>query len=466
MKTLLLFIVVAIAVLSMVVAQSASGNLRYRAVELRGTLAYATAYGINDRGQIVGASHDRPMAFDPQGDTGTRATLWQADGTAVDLGVPSIPRSRASLAYDLNNNGMIVGMVSHAVASSPSLRLRSPWQQLNGVDRVLVTDYAATAYAVTDSGRVGAARGIWTLQDTIDTGPQPPSPGVSYIDTGDRLGNHQTLARYATPQTIQPKMRRLQPDGSLSLLDPLDRNAIVAATNINGLSVGAILNESSGWDLFGQSALFQNGQVQFITNPSVPHTVIDSRFIRVNDRGDALGVVTNQWTVGSSIWRSTIPFLYRDGVARTLESLIDGLSFVNVNHGALDINNRGQIVVQVGIDEDNNPATVLVYRAFRLDPIRTPGDATTDGVVNFNDLLVLAQNYGRSGNGYVFYETGDFNYDWSVDFTDLLTLAQNYRSTATGSFAGDWALAQSLVPEPTTAMTLLLASAVLVRRRR
>jgi Carbohydrate binding module (family 6)/Fibronectin type III domain len=52
------------------------------------------------------------------------------------------------------------------------------------------------------------------------------------------------------------------------------------------------------------------------------------------------------------------------------------------------------------------------------------GDANNDGIVNFGDLLVLAQNYGRSSS---LWEHGDFDGDGLVGFSDLLALAQNYQ---------------------------------------
>jgi hypothetical protein len=51
------------------------------------------------------------------------------------------------------------------------------------------------------------------------------------------------------------------------------------------------------------------------------------------------------------------------------------------------------------------------------------GDATGDSIVDFADLLILAQNYGLSPK--TFHE-GDFNRDGTVEFADLLILAQNY----------------------------------------
>jgi Dockerin type I domain len=51
------------------------------------------------------------------------------------------------------------------------------------------------------------------------------------------------------------------------------------------------------------------------------------------------------------------------------------------------------------------------------------GDANLDGVVNFIDLVKLAQNY--NGPGEKSWGQGDFNFDGTVDFVDLVKLAQN-----------------------------------------
>ncbi|MFT3788417.1 MAG: autotransporter-associated beta strand repeat-containing protein [Tepidisphaeraceae bacterium] len=96
--------------------------------------------------------------------------------------------------------------------------------------------------------------------------------------------------------------------------------------------------------------------------------------------------------------------------------------------------------------------------------VTLPGDATLDGTVNFSDLLALAANYNSTSG---IWAMGDFNYDQNVNFTDLLGLAANYNQTVTASFAGDWALAQSMAaPEPTTLVTLASAGLLLSRRRR
>jgi fibronectin-binding autotransporter adhesin len=104
---------------------------------------------------------------------------------------------------------------------------------------------------------------------------------------------------------------------------------------------------------------------------------------------------------------------------------------------------------------DNAVDVVRVARTLR-------GDATLDGAVNFDDLLKLAASYNQSGN----WSTGDFNYDGAVNFDDLLALASNYNQAFSGSFAGDWSLAQAAVPEPTTLLALVAPAVLALGRRR
>ena len=82
-----------------------------------------------------------------------------------------------------------------------------------------------------------------------------------------------------------------------------------------------------------------------------------------------------------------------------------------------------------------------------------PGDANLDRLVNFDDLLILAKNYGvTSGSDWLH---GDFDQTASVDFNDLLVLAKHYNAGVAAAQA-DFALAQTLVPEP----TMLVAAAI------
>ncbi len=107
-----------------------------------------------------------------------------------------------------------------------------------------------------------------------------------------------------------------------------------------------------------------------------------------------------------------------------------------------------------------------------------PGDADVDGDVDFDDLLTLAQHYEQPGQQT--WQAGDFTGNALANFDDLLILAQNYggsvlrrggdgdfRNELRESFSNDFALAQSLVPEPAVLSGCLLAiSLKRVRRSR
>jgi hypothetical protein len=109
-------------------------------------------------------------------------------------------------------------------------------------------------------------------------------------------------------------------------------------------------------------------------------------------------------------------------------------------------------------------ATAVLLRATES------GDANLNLAVNFADLVMLAQHYGTAGT----WTDGDFDHSGTIDFADLVMLAQNYNSgsaltsTIEGTsvnFAADWALAQSLVPEPTT-LSAAVGLVMLASRRR
>jgi hypothetical protein len=104
------------------------------------------------------------------------------------------------------------------------------------------------------------------------------------------------------------------------------------------------------------------------------------------------------------------------------------------------------------------------------------GDATLDGVVDFNDLVKLAQNYNTtvSASTQSWWNHGDFTYDGVVDFNDLVKLAQNYNTSLPGaavpgapaSFSQDLAAAFAQAPEPGTLGALGIVGAIGLMRRR
>ena len=81
------------------------------------------------------------------------------------------------------------------------------------------------------------------------------------------------------------------------------------------------------------------------------------------------------------------------------------------------------------------------------------GDANGDGVVDINDLSLLASSYGEEGG----WDGGDFTLDGTIDINDLSVLAGNYGATSSGD--------PTAIPEPTT-LSLLAFGALAVLKRR
>jgi glucose/arabinose dehydrogenase len=117
-----------------------------------------------------------------------------------------------------------------------------------------------------------------------------------------------------------------------------------------------------------------------------------------------------------------------------------------------DFNNNGTVALTPGAT--NSDIDYLIHELFDTEY----GDANLDRSVDFDDLLALAQNYNLAG--FPSWALGNFDGSGSIDFEDLLVLAQNYGFGTGGlmasDFAADWAIAQSLVPEPSGLLGLLL----------
>ena len=106
----------------------------------------------------------------------------------------------------------------------------------------------------------------------------------------------------------------------------------------------------------------------------------------------------------------------------SVASSIGKLRYALVPNGVLPDGNY-TIVISPGIAYDAAGNQELTGGTFTFRILT--GDANGDGVVGFDDLLVVAQNYGQSGRTFA---QGNFNYDAAgqVNFDDLLIIAQKY----------------------------------------
>ena len=125
-----------------------------------------------------------------------------------------------------------------------------------------------------------------------------------------------------------------------------------------------------------------------------------------------------------------------------------------------------------GMDLPGPLTLAPVYSTTNLKLIATiPGDANTDGRVDFADLVARAQHYGGTDT---LWPTGDFSYDGATTFTDLVVWAQHYGASISPAeiatldpiFAVDAQRAFAQVPEPGSLGFTSVVGVLLLRRRR
>ena len=184
----------------------------------------------------------------------------------------------------------------------------------------------------------------------------------------------------------------------------------------------------------------------------------------INRSGIAVGIDTAQ----AVIWDS-------ENVVRTLASFLPANSSWIFLRSALTITDTGWIAGDGVFDPTGGASSDAYARHFTMLVPEAGtygrGDANFDTLTDFADLVILAQKYNLA-NPTQATTVADFDLNGVTDFQDLVILAQNYNAgganiagLGSSDFAADWALAQSLVPEPTGIVAIgLIATAV--RRRR
>lgn len=138
------------------------------------------------------------------------------------------------------------------------------------------------------------------------------------------------------------------------------------------------------------------------------------------------------------------------------------------NGKAYGIDQDGNIV-GYGETHDGSTSVALLWV-----PHRVPGDANFDGTVGFDDLEIVARNYGKSNPEFGWVD-GDFMDEGRVGFDDLVMVARNYQGpapTASQLVQFDPALRAEVeeafgdVPEPSPLAILVGLTVVLLARRR
>jgi hypothetical protein len=318
---------------------------------------------------------------------------------------------------------------------------------------------AVARFGPVDAPATVTLDGNQTVGTLLIEGPQPYtfSPGV---------GGNLILANRGNIASIQVKQGQHTIAAPVQISDP----TVFAIAPGAGLALAAGLRLNSSLSLesgelavdqiTGQGPLaLQSGTTLRLTGDATN----PSRITSLNLAGQA-----GAWLSRVDLGRSTLIIDYAGGGESLLPQVVDqirqskGANWVGNGIGSSAA--AGDSATAIGYLDDPDSSSLIIRVALL-------GDANLDDVVDFADLVAVAQHYNLTDGSGV-WAMGDFDYDGQVGFADLTLLAQNYNSVAPGAVAGasaafdaDLAGAFAPIPDP-SAGSLLLVGASLIRRRR
>ncbi len=275
------------------------------------------------------------------------------------------------------------------------------------------------------------------------------------VQATDAFGNVSTVDIPAaiTVDTVAPTATvtaRLTNDSTPSLTGTVNDPTANVVVRINGIAFNATNNGNGTWTLadnvvtpaladgvYGvsvdasdsagnvSSSVFSDALTIDATRPTATSTVFRFEWfqeVQIDFSEALIGFVNGDAVIRNTLTNAVVPqaqyTFSKSGTSgrwRFLAPLADG-------------NYRITIAAANASDAAGNTfAADVTFDFFSL-----AGDANRDRHVDFGDLLILAQNYGKIGRS---FSQGNFNYsaDGRVGFDDLLLLAQNYGSSLLGA---------------------------------
>ena len=365
----------------------------------------SSAHAVNDAGTIVGVaeSYDNDKEF-----AGTRAMRWKSNNTFQTLNPLGYNPEFKTMceAIDVNADGITVGVSNKYDYNNNQVHVgtRAVRWQADSISGQELGGLGGTAVDGTSHAQVS-----------------------SISDGGLILGNSN---KYVLGQQIGKRAVYWQATGSTAATELPN-----LGSNPDGITYGMARSANADDVIAG--------------------------WVEQHSGGVNLGNRAVIWTTAGADKLINLNTLLAAGSGWTLQE-------------AVGISDTGFVTGTGEYDPDGNGPAASYKRVFSMLVPQAGsygrGDANFDTYVNFSDLVALAKNYDKPTNGST--TLGDFNLDGITNFTDLVTLAKHYNSgpadvdAFAASFAADWAMAQSLVPEPTAAAAVFGLAATLLRRRR
>jgi probable HAF family extracellular repeat protein len=392
--------------------------------------ASSAAYGVNDSGQVVGASISS---------TGVSSAVLFSGGSLTDVGaLASLSGPATAMAVNDAGSVLISAGTGHRkygyVYSGGTLtELSTQPGVLSGAEN--------SAYAINNSGQItgvyatssGTTAAFVYSGGTAATSIDIENSETTFHDTaGFGINNLGAVVGSGTVETgafASPFI--WSPSGGIQLVSLAAGAA--DAVNDSGVVVGSTAN---GWH--APAAAFVS---TYVTTPSASGYVATTLPSLGNGTSDgAYGISNTGLVVGESAGNALLAA--ESGGVWTATNLN---SLVNPNLGwnlqvAEAISNNGNCIAGYGTI-DGQTQGFLLQQAI-------PGDANLDGRVDVNDLTIVLSHFGQTGAN---WSTGDFIGDGRVDVNDLTIVLSHF-----GQSLGSSAAAMAPLPEPAS---LLLAAA-------
>ena len=263
-----------------------------------------------------------------------------------------------------------------------------------GDDTLTVAPFNAGGGTVNFNGG-GGSNQIEIIGELAPSPVMPPGDVIT-LDHGQAKRGDSTL-NYTNTQSVQIESGDFQAIGNLGDIQLFVGSSLIRVVIPLTLDVAAdqtlgALDIASGLVSLDSNVSLATGSLQIGIGPNpAPGARLDvgTSQLQVHYQGSDPFAQIRAWIFGGAIFSSHSDASHAVGYADSADNVVHGLS------------------------------SNTVLARFAID-----GDANLDNQVNFNDLLLLAQNFGKHDNAN--WDQCDFNYDGQVNFDELLKLAQNY----------------------------------------
>ncbi len=362
--------------------------------------------------------------------TGSLATSSNYGVNSVDVGAPGsailstyLGNGYASLTGTSMASPHVAGAVALAFAAVPTATVANVKQAI----LESATPTASLAGKVVSGGRLNVAAMLQVLASYPAT---PSSPDlVSASDSGqtsfDNITNDSTPTFAGT--ALPGEAIFIRRNGTIDQTLQADTNGSWTYTPGSALPDGAHRFTAQARNANGTSAESDPAVITIDTvSPTtfgntfsfaaLPHRVIFSFSENVADSFTASDVVLQNLTTGQTLAASDLKIAYTASTNSTAVSILSGGGILTSGNYRLSLP-----ATSINDAAGNNLAAASNFDFYFLN-----GDLSPNRKVDFNDLLILTQNFSKTGQTYT---QGNLDYDpqGNVDFSDLLIMVQNYK---------------------------------------